>query len=114
MKRKYKVLIIVFSIILILFATFFTTDYIRAKKEKKPIFAVYVAGYDDGGSKKYLGLFYNVYCVKIYYSEPEWHNEDGTLKEEYQDQVRLTYWEVTPWFKSLDKVKEKYRKQLSW
>jgi hypothetical protein len=55
-----------------------------------------------------------VYCVKIYYSEPEWHNEDGTLKEEYQDQVRLTYWEVTPWFKSLDKVKEKYRKQLSW
>ena len=95
---------------MLLFGTFITTDFLRAKEGKEPIFAIYMKSYEDGGSKKYLGLFYNVY--HFHYINPEmtaeWCNEDGTFKDEYKDQVYLEYTKVTLWFTSIDDVKDNH------
>ena len=64
MGRKLKKILFIIGAFIILWSTFFITDIVMVNKNKKPIFAIKVADYDDGGSKKYIGLFYNVYHVK--------------------------------------------------
>ena len=58
-KRKKKVLVIL-SIIILVWCSFFMTDYIRASNYQPPIFAVPLIGYRDGGSKQYFGIGYKV------------------------------------------------------
>ncbi len=94
---KKKIILIILGVIVLIFATFFTTDLIRAKNNEKPIFAIEVTIYNDGGSMKHVGLFYNVY--EVY----ELVNDEGHAKHD-------NYVEITPWFVSIDKVKEKHNK----
>ena len=94
------------SLVVLFFIISITTDSIRAKNNKQPIFAIKAKLYEDGGSKLYIGLFYNVYAIHEDQVKPEWYNEDGTLKEEYKDKQYNIYKKITPWFVSIDNVKE--------
>lgn len=72
------------------------------------MFAIYSDSYEDGGSKKYTGLFYNVYY--LHYENPqsnrEWYNEDGSIKDEYKNKEYIIDYKISPWFVKIDKVKE--------
>lgn len=110
--KKLKIITFMILLITIIWGTIFTTDLFRAKNNENPIFSIYVDGYEDGGSKKYIGLFYIVYS--LHYENPEmndeWLNEDGTLQDEYKDKEYVIYKKVVPWFTSIDKVKKNYSK----
>lgn len=61
MKNKViKKVAIIIGIIILVWVIFFTTDYIRVKNNKTPIFCININGYDDGGTQEYLGLGYKV------------------------------------------------------
>ncbi len=57
MKKKT---ISILTVIIILWACIFTTDYVRVKKSKPPVFSKLTDIYEDGGSKEYLGLGYKI------------------------------------------------------
>lgn len=111
--KKIKIIIIIFILILVIFTGFFTTDLVRTKNDKKPVFAVKTAAYDDGGSIRYTGLFYNVYYIHTFSDDysSEWLNEDGTIKEGYEDRMYFIDYEITPWFTSLSKAVEKSKER---
>ena len=94
MKKK---IIITFIICLVCFwISFFVTDNIRCENDKEPVFCVEVARYDDGGSIKYIGLFYNYYSIK----QLTVKEVDGNYESDYLiDKV------ITPWFFSIDYAK---------
>ena len=110
MKIKSKKIICILLAIIILWGIFFTTDLIRTNKNMKPIFAINISSYDDGGSKKYVGLFYNVYSLHYYNPNmnEDWINDDGTIKDEYKDKEFIVFKKLVPWFVSIDKVKDDY------
>ena len=59
--KKYKRIINIFFIVILVIIAMITTDYIRvAKYEKKPLFAIKTKTYKDGGTKVYTGLGYKV------------------------------------------------------
>lgn len=91
MKKKFKIIISVIGTLLILFFTFFITDNVRVKKDKKPFFAIMTAVYKDGGSIKYVGFLYTVYRVK-----------------DIGDEEVIDYgYHITTWFSSIDRIKSK-------
>lgn len=90
MKKIKKVIIIMLAIVIVWLA-FFIVDHLRATNEQKPIFTINSIMYDDGGSVKYTGLFYNVYKVCIF-------------EDDYE--TRNFSWHVVPWFYSLDRIKK--------
>ncbi len=95
MKKKIIIVIIAF---VCLWTSFFVTDSIRCKNDEEPIFCVEVAMYDDGGSVKYIGLFYNFYSLKVLTVE----EIDGYYASEYLvDKV------ITPWFFSISYAKKR-------
>lgn len=104
MRKKFLIILL----FIFIWSSFFTIDLIRTKNDKKPVFSFYSGMYDDGGSKRYTGLFYNVY--EFHYYNPnmtkEWQNSDGTLKDEYADKLYITGTKLVPWFISIDKAKE--------
>lgn len=59
MKGKIKIILIAILIMAIVALCFGTIDYFRVKSFEKPIFCVGFNLADDGGSGKYLGLFYS-------------------------------------------------------
>ena len=93
MKKKI-ILCIVISFVF-MWTVFFTTDSIRCKNDKVPIFSLPVAHYKDGGSVHYIGLFYNYYRVSQFNDE---------TKEISFDYV------MTPWFCDLDYAQNKVSK----
>ncbi len=96
MKNK-KIIVVIFSFVC-LWASFFITDSIRCKNDKEPIFCVEVASYDDGGSIKYVGLFYNYYSLK----QLNVNEVEGNYEPEYLvDKV------ITPWFFSINYAKKR-------
>jgi hypothetical protein len=56
MKKKHKIIIIIF----IVWASFVVTDFTLSRFDKRPIFAVPIKVYKDGGSVEYYGLGYKV------------------------------------------------------
>jgi hypothetical protein len=108
---KRKVILAVILSFFLLWAVFFLTDHLRTMAEKTPVFALETNSYDDGGSKKYTGLLYNVYY--LHFLNPAmtegWFNPDNTLKDEYRDQEYVTGYEIAPWFVSIDQIKKKYQ-----
>jgi hypothetical protein len=90
--QKRKKRLIVISIILFLWLVMLSTDIILAEKDHAPVFYARVVSYDDGGSKKYIGLFYQVYHVK-----------DINL-DQPNEEIDYGY-HLVPWFYSLDYVK---------
>jgi hypothetical protein len=88
MKKKKRIILSTFLLVLI---TMFSTDFIRSKSDQSPVFAILTGTYDDGGSKRFTGIFYTVYQVK-------------ELTEEYG--VRDYGYHVTFWFDDLDRIKE--------
>ena len=53
--RKLKATIVIVTLV---WACFFTIDFVRVRNFEKPIFSVLVNGADDGGSGTYVGLGY--------------------------------------------------------
>jgi len=90
--QKRKKRLIVISIILFLWLVMLSTDIILAEKDHAPVFYARTVSYDDGGSIKYIGLFYQVYHVKS--MDPS--NPNQTIDYGYH---------LVPWFYSLDYVK---------
>lgn len=95
---KKKIIIICLIVFVALWTTFFVTDSIRCKNDKEPIFCVEVASYDDGGSIKYVGLFYNYYSIK----QLTLNEVEGNYEPEY-----LVDKAITPWFFNIDYAKRK-------
>ena len=64
MKRKIekrnKLILIIITLVILLFATFLTIDYFRVKSNKTPLFALPIIKYKDGGSVEYWGIGYKV------------------------------------------------------
>ena len=90
--RKTKKRLIIISIFLFLWLIMLATDIILAEKNQAPVFYAREVSYDDGGSKKYVGLFYQVYHIK-------------SIDLEQEDQVIDYGYHLVPWFYSLDYVK---------
>ncbi|PKK98770.1 MAG: hypothetical protein CVV57_06170 [Tenericutes bacterium HGW-Tenericutes-2] len=90
-KRKKRLIVI--SIILFFWLVMLSTDMILAERDHAPVFYARVVSYDDGGSEKFIGLFYQVYHVKSI--DPS--NSDLIIDYGYH---------LVPWFYSLDYVKE--------
>ncbi len=92
MKKKKKILIFV-SIILCAWLVMISTDVILAERDQMPVFCIKIVEYEDGGSKKFVGLLYQVYrVVKLDENNPNQESDYG--------------YHVVPWFYSLDYVKE--------
>ncbi len=100
MKKGLKIWLISLVSLVLLFSIFFTTDFLRAKKNQPPVFPVEVTMYCDGGSIKYVGLFYNYYRVRRI-------NEEAFVDNYCTDNCYLTDYVIVPWFTTLSKVKEK-------
>src|SRR5690606_28073618 len=98
-------------IIIFIWISFFVVDFIRSKSDSKPIFCIQTQSYEDGGSVKYTGLFYNVYSLNYYNPDINkvWYNEDGSIKDEYVEDEFIKDHVITPWFYSIDKVKDRYK-----
>lgn len=95
---KKKIIICIVITFVLMWTAFFTTDSIRCKNDKEPIFAIEVATYNDGGSKMYIGLFYNYYSLK----QLTVNEVDGNYESDYLiDKV------ITPWFFLIDHAKDK-------
>ncbi|MDO9629023.1 MAG: hypothetical protein Q7I99_03900 [Acholeplasmataceae bacterium] len=92
MSKKKKILIII-SIVLFAWLVMLSTDIILAEKDQAPVFYFRMDSYDDGGSQKYIGLFYQVYHVK-------------SIDASNQGQIVDYGYHLVPWFYSLDYVKE--------
>ena len=95
---KKKIIIVCIITFVCLWTIFFITDSIRCKNDKEPIFCVEVARYDDGGSIKYVGLFYNYYSIKQLITV----EVNGNYESDY-----LIDKAITPWFFSIDYAKRK-------
>ena len=95
---KKKIIISILITFVLVWTVFFTTDSIRCKNDQEPIFCIKTSVYNDGGSKKYVGLFYNYYCLKTL--NPNKTN-DNNESEYLIDKV------ITPWFFSIDYAQNK-------
>ncbi|MFA7435195.1 MAG: hypothetical protein WC006_02380 [Bacilli bacterium] len=106
MKRKYKYILLY---IMLIWVILFFVDFARMKNSKIPIFAFYTASYEDGGSKRYTGLFYNVFHLNYYNPnmEENWFKDDGSIKDEYKEYEYIKDIKIVPWFYGIDKLKEK-------
>ncbi|MGI6782109.1 MAG: hypothetical protein ACOX56_04735 [Acholeplasmataceae bacterium] len=94
MRKRLKVAVTIFGLSLVIWLSFFITDKIRISNNEPPIFVIKVASYDDGGSEKFMGLFYSVYHVK----NMELVNEEAHT---------VDYgFHMKSWFSSIDKVKD--------
>lgn len=91
-KRLRKISLIII-IVLIIWGTMFLTDSLRTRNDVKPIFAIHVASYEDGGSEKFVGFFYNVYHIRTITD-----NNDNIVDYGYH---------ITTWFSSLRDVKNR-------
>ncbi|MFA7367967.1 MAG: hypothetical protein WC008_06630 [Bacilli bacterium] len=91
-KRLRKISLIII-IVLIIWGTMFVTDSLRTKNDVKPIFAIHVASYEDGGCEKFVGFFYNVYHIRTITD-----NNDNIVDYGYH---------ITTWFSSLREVKNR-------
>lgn len=100
--RKRKTILIIVFLVLTIWSIFFITDSNRCKKDKDPIFCIEGAMYDDGGSKRYIGLFYNYYSLKTLNPKKTIDNDEP---EYLVDKV------ITPWFFGIDYAKEKAFKE---
>ena len=98
--KKIKRIKIIFMLVVALFLIMFCTDSINQKKSNKPIFAIETKMYEDGGSIKYVGLFYNYYkIVKI--------SPDINLNESREENCYIVDYVITPWFFDIDYARKK-------
>ena len=97
--RKIYISIIIICILIITF----TIDYILViQMHKKPLFSIKIAGYNDGGSAEYLGLFYKVIIINQLGQYGYIGNKEiGVLKGYY----------IGPIIASFDKVLEKNKEE---
>ncbi|MCR3906448.1 MAG: hypothetical protein NUK62_05440 [Tenericutes bacterium] len=92
MSNKKRWLIILSSILFI-WLIMLTTDMIMTQQNKKPVFCIETAQYDDGGSIRYTGILYQVFeVITINESPPPDVNDEGFY--------------LVPWFFSIDYVRK--------
>lgn len=98
MKNKRNKVLIGVIVVLAIWILFFSGDGLRSKNNKLPFFSFQTGAYDDGGSVRHNGLFYNVYKLHYFNAEmnEEWENEDGTIKYEYKDREYITGVKIAP------------------
>lgn len=96
MKKHLKIIITIIICFLTLWLCMFVTDSIKCKNDQKPCFSIKVAAYKDGGSQKYLGLFYNYYKVV-----------NIEINIETEAVIKEVDYVITPWFFDIGYAKEK-------
>lgn len=74
---KFKRTILIVSITLVLFSSFFITDYVRTVNNQSPVFSIPILRLKDGGSIEYFGLGYKVIKYVLI-------QEDGKKEETYK------------------------------
>jgi hypothetical protein len=74
---KFKRTIIIVSITIVLFLSFFITDYVRTVNNQSPVFSIPILRLKDGGSIEYFGLGYKVIKYVLI-------KEGGTKEETYK------------------------------
>lgn len=99
---KGKIVTIIIAVMAI-WSIMFLVDSSRCNNYEEPIFSIKVGTYKDGGSAKYVGVFYNCYKVKT-------PNPDTIFDDECSESCFLTDYVVTPWFFDLDYAKNKINK----
>lgn len=87
MKKEVKIILIIFAVIIMLGVVFFTVDYNRVQKQKRPIFCVMSSAYSDGGTVEYLGLGYKVIDFQVLGA--------GDNGENYYDKIYIGSWFMT-------------------
>ncbi|MDI6453600.1 hypothetical protein [Peloplasma aerotolerans] len=92
MSNKKKWYIVVSSILLI-WLIMLTTDMILSERGIRPVFCIETARYDDGGSIRYTGFFYQVYDIK-------------TINESPPPDIKHEGLYLVPWFFSIDFVRD--------
>ena len=63
MSKIRKAVIILFVSVLLVFVisfSMYSIDSLRIRKNTNPLFTFYTANFNDGGSKIYYGLFYQI------------------------------------------------------
>lgn len=93
-KKILKIMVIIICIWLI----FFVTDVARVKLEKRPIFSIKVATYNDGGSIVYAGIGYKVIHFKKLV-------DCGTVYG--QTLIGVNYYYIGLWITTFDKAWKK-------
>ena len=87
-KNKKIVLLIILIVLLVSWIGIVTTDFIRASKEKEPIFAVHTSTYWDGGTKTYIGLGYMI----IDYNQLSLYDANGNALQEGRTDMVFRFW----------------------
>jgi len=82
-------------IIVLLWGSFFATDFIRAKNNQKPIFAPETSFYSDGGTCEFIGLGYKVIAYAVI-------DKNGGITGEFICQIGT-------WFLSYDENFPRYK-----
>lgn len=77
MKKKYKIILL----LCIIWLSFFLVDFTLSRYDRKPIFAVPVKVYKDGGSVEYCGLGYKV--IKYNVLDNKETGKDGRKDTEF-------------------------------
>lgn len=71
MKKRVKFSLIALVVVIIIWITMFTTDYIRVSSLKTPIFTIKSNIKDDLGSGTYYGLGYSIEIQKMRFPEKD-------------------------------------------
>lgn len=104
-KKIAKITLIIFSIWII----FITTDFLRAKHQKLPIFASNFGGlitFQDGGTTIYFGLGYKIFKFNTTIYFP-----DSSNKYNWDNLYTLKRIYFTSWWTDFDKAIEKIKKE---
>lgn len=64
-KKTVKILVIIILILIIFSITAMFADLSKIIDNKKPVFSIQKAVYEDGGTIEYVGLFYKIFDYKI-------------------------------------------------
>lgn len=87
MRKREKTVVILLGVFVLMALTFFVIDYIRVKKEEKPLFCINLATYTDGGTKVYYGLGY-----KIIDFHKMLELNENSKKMNYYSEIKIGTW----------------------
>ncbi len=109
MKLKHGLIFGILFIIIVSYLSVLFVDIVRTKRKEFPEYTFATTSYNDGGSKRQIGLFYKTYYIHVLnpFMTENWLNEDGTIKEEYKNEEYIIGHYIVAWGVSFEKVKSK-------
>lgn len=89
MKQNKKIVLLTILIVLLLsWIVGVTTDFICAREEKEPIFAIHTSTLWDGGTKTYIGLGY----IITDYNQLSIYDANGNTLQEGRKDIIFRFW----------------------